>query len=156
MKKKAAYYLFSLLIVLSSTFGIAPMAFCTMKPPAPQHSCCKPPVTTPTKCPICAFDLNKVEPSPANTAVILSIVSQHVISFISHTAATIPLVNFANTKIGIVTYIDSSPPLYLQYCSFRIWSDPSKPRLCKYSSLLCRILWYTLLYIPELPFAALL
>ena len=67
MRKKVLYYLFSILIVLSGTFAVAPMAFCTMDPVASHSDCCAPPSTHRSKsnCPICAYDQSKINPSPA-------------------------------------------------------------------------------------------
>jgi hypothetical protein len=119
VRKKAAYYLFSLLIVLSSTFGVAPMAFCTVKTHAPQHSCCKPPVTTKNQCPICAFELNKIQPSPAYISVKSHNALAHVVTLLPCILTALPPQDFAMTDY-VIAYNDTSPPLYLQNSILRI------------------------------------
>jgi len=119
VRKKVTYYLFSLLIVLSSTFGVAPMAFCTMKTAVPQHSCCKPPVTTNNQCPICAFELNKIEPSPAHISLKSHDISEHVIMLLPHTFIVAPAQDSAITDY-VIAYNDSGPPLYIQNGILRI------------------------------------
>jgi hypothetical protein len=119
MRKKAAYLLFSLLIVLSGTFGIAPMAFCTMKTAAPQHSCCKPPVAKQKQCPICSFELNQVQPSPAHISIQPHTAPLHCITLLPHTFTALLSPNIAMTDYA-VAYYDTSPPLYIQNGILRI------------------------------------
>lgn len=120
MRKKAAYSLFSLLVLLSSTFAVAPMAFCNMKAATPESSCCKLPVSSPIpECPVCA-DLNKLDPTPANISVKTQAVSQYFVTVLPqvviHTSSQV----LGVTDYSVNLYFDSSPPLYLQFGNFRL------------------------------------
>ena len=155
MKKKAAYFLFSLLVVLSGTFGISSMAFCTMKAPAPQHSCCKPPVAVPLRCPICMYNLNKVEPSRANTSIKSLSTFQHIVTLLSNETAIINSPDLVNAEYSVRAFNNSSPPLYHQNQIFRLWGNPFN-EVEKERSFPCRMLHYSFLNIRPSFYAALL
>jgi hypothetical protein len=121
--RKVGHILIALLVFASSTFAIAPMAFCQMEVEEPV-SCCEEPVkqdrhcdSSDTACPICSYDLCDIDPTPAKPAV--SPIDTDI-DFV-----TIPIVTLAHDHVSVVSAplpppIDSGPPLYLLDCVFRI------------------------------------
>lgn len=120
--RKLGHSVIALLIFASSTFAIAPMAFCRMQTEEP--SCCEKPVKQPAHCgdkhadcPVCSFELCKIDPTPAKPAATTDVAPLDLV--------TIPVVTLTYEYVSFITastpsIIDSGPPLYLLDCVFRI------------------------------------
>ena len=110
-----------LLVFLSSTFAVAPMAFCFMK--AETMSCCQKRLAHVNhcdqkhpKCPICTYDkndsapINKSDaPAPSTPQILYLTVGQ-----------IMPIALSAPAPIAEPYFIDSSPPQFVLNCTFRI------------------------------------
>ncbi len=126
MIRKIGNSIIALLVLASSTFFVAPMAFCQMvaETEAPV-SCCEQPAEetqhcddSHAECPICSYDLCDADPTPAKTEVPTSIDAH--LEFV-----TIPFVTITHNYADVLpapapTIIDSGPPIYLLDSVFRI------------------------------------
>ncbi len=125
MMHKATSTILALLVFCAATFAVAPMAFCTMKVEKP--ACCKKPVSSPkhcetpkSNCPICASNLCKLDPAPTHngsstpvtTVELQSIVPVSPLAFTGYAQ---PIVYLSAPHI-----FDSSPPLFIHNCCFRV------------------------------------
>ena len=119
MRQKITYFLFSVLIILSGVFSVAPMAFCNMKASTPQSSCCKLPASSKAQCPICAYDLNKLTPTPSNISVKSHTVSLGLITILPQNFSNSITPEFRFADYCLTPQNDSSPPLFLRFCNFR-------------------------------------
>lgn len=124
--QKIGHSIIALLVFASSTFAIAPMAFCNLAPVQEEvPSCCEKPEQKPqhctdkhADCPVCSFELCKVDPTPAKPATVHSVTP--TLEFV-----TIPIVTLSYDYVSFVstparTIIDSGPPIYLLDRVFRI------------------------------------
>ena len=145
VRKKALYFLFSVLILLSGTFSVAPMAFCTMKAPAAHSSCCNVPVSIPaSKQPIRTCDLCKLNPAPANISLKTQSVSQHFVTLLPFVFTLVNSPQLGAADYSVIPHNDSSPPLYLRFCNFRSWSNPCQSGKLSLLQPSCRMFWYAL------------
>jgi hypothetical protein len=127
MRKKASHFLLSALIVLSGTFSMVPMAFCTMKAVGKHGgrtiglpSCCNSPVSkTKHGCPICPYV--RVAPTQANIPAKAQQYKPYVVTLLPGVfARPVQLSDLAVTDYPVIIAADTSPPLYLQFGSLRI------------------------------------
>jgi DNA-binding helix-hairpin-helix protein with protein kinase domain len=121
VKIKLTRITLALLVFLSSTFAVAPMAFCFMK--AETMSCCqrssghtKHSDHKPTKCPICAYENNA--PAPINKSDTPAPSSPQILCLTVGQAMPIALP--APTPKAEPYFLDSSPPKFVLNCTFRI------------------------------------
>jgi hypothetical protein len=119
MKRKAAYFSLSGLIILSGTFGIAPMAFCSMSAQMHSSPCCVNTAPDPTpECPVCVFNQNKIGDDQANISLRSAAYFQNVIAIVSSGY------NLSNLlyrgKYPLSYSLDTSPPLYLKFGILRL------------------------------------
>jgi hypothetical protein len=113
-------------VFFAATFSVAPMAFCLVKAEVPvTPTCCpvpfkKPPHSEPSRsnCPICKFNYCKLDPNP-----ILKTSVHHPASgkILAPDVQSVAMLDGGNARPSYsYHFFDSSPPLYLRVCVFRI------------------------------------
>jgi len=125
--RKISHSIIALLVFASSSFAIAPMAFCNMQTQEEEQtpSCCEKPETKAdhcqkkhANCPICSFELCKVDPTPAKPATVSTFTAP--LDFVTIPVVTLPFAYTAVIFSEAVYHIDTGPPIYLLDCTFRI------------------------------------
>jgi hypothetical protein len=126
MTAKVTRFAMAFVVFFAATFSVAPMAFCFAKAEQPVPACCPKPMHKPahsesdrSNCPICKFNYCKLDPNPVLKTTTHSSPTVRTIST-SLSAATPLQHSFTIRTANTFHYFDSSPPVYLSVCAFRI------------------------------------